>query len=275
MTRTILILGLGLVGGSLGLALREAGGWEVHGRDADPAREREALALGLAERAWDPGRGAYDAVVLAMPPGAAAGAAASLGPSLGPGTLLMDVCSVKGPVIEGVRSALGRFPGFLPAHPMAGSHLDGPGAARAGLFRGRRVLLTPLPETAPEALARGRALWESIGASTLDLDPAHHDRALALLSHLPHLLAFNLAHAAARDRADRTLAGPAFEDMTRLALCPPGLWADIFLENRGELLARLREYRSGLARIEAAIEGGSREALVAVLDEARSWKLEV
>jgi prephenate dehydrogenase len=184
----------------------------------------------------------------------------------------MDVCSVKGSVIQAVREALGPRPGFLPAHPMAGSHLDGPAAARADLFRGRKVLLTPLPETSAEALAAGRAFWHTLGAATLDLDPAEHDSTLALLSHLPHLLSFNLAGTAARARADRTLAGPAFQDCTRLALCPPELWADIFLENRCSLLARLREYQLGLERLEAALEEGSRPALKGLLTDARDWK---
>jgi prephenate dehydrogenase len=273
MTRSILILGLGLIGGSLGLALREAGGWEVHGHDADPLRQREALDLGLAHRPWIPGAPPFDAVVLAMPPGAAPEAAASLGPGLGPATLLMDVCSVKSAVIRGVREALGPFPGFLPAHPMAGSHEDGPRAARPDLFRGRRVLLTPLPETSGTALARGRALWESLGATPLELDPEAHDQALALLSHLPHLLAFTLAAQAAGEKADRTLAGPAFGDMTRLARCPPALWTDILLENRQALLRRLQGYRKRLEGLEAALEQGDARALREGLERGRAWGL--
>jgi prephenate dehydrogenase len=269
MSQRILIIGLGLLGGSLGLALQASGEATVHGRDAEPAAQAQALALGLVQGLPEPAP--YDVILLAMPPGAAGAVAAGLGPWCGPGTLLMDVCSVKGAVIRAVREALGPCPRFLPAHPMAGSHLDGPGAARADLFRGRKVLLTPLPETAPEALAEGRAFWEALGASTVDLEPAEHDRSLALLSHLPHLLAFNLAGEARRAGADRSLAGPAFEEATRLALCPPGLWADIFLENRDALLPRLRAYRQGLDALEATLVEGDRTTLEQRLEAAREW----
>ncbi len=274
MRHDVLIIGLGLLGGSLGLALQDVGGYDIHGSDADPAREREALDLGLVHGPARREGPAYGLILLAMPPGAAGRVAASLGPCLGPGTLLMDVCSVKGSVIKAVREALGAFPGFLPAHPMAGSHLDGPGAARADLFRGRKVLLTPLPETSAEALGRGRALWETLGASTVDLDPGDHDSALALLSHLPHLLSFNLALEARRAHADRSLAGPAFQDATRLALCPPELWADIFLENREAVLTRLRDYKAGLEALEADLDRCDREALTSRLAKARDWKSE-
>jgi prephenate dehydrogenase len=186
----------------------------------------------------------------------------------------MDVCSVKGSVVQAVREVLGPCPGFLPAHPMAGSHQDGPGAARADLFQGRKVLLTPLPETSAEALAAGRAFWQALGASTVDLTPQDHDSTLALLSHLPHLLSFNLAGTAARAQADRALAGPAFQDCTRLALCPTELWADIFLANREAILDRLQEYRLGLEALEAALAQGHRAALAGLLAQARAWKTE-
>jgi len=270
MVQRVLIIGLGLLGGSLGLALRETGNAELHGFDADPAHQAEALRLGLIQGPLE--RGPYDTILLAMPPGAAGKAAAAIRPCLGPGSLLMDVCSVKAPVIRAVREALGPFQGFLPAHPMAGSHLDGPGAARADLFRGRKVLLTPLPETSPEALAAGRAFWAALGATTMDLEPEAHDSALALLSHLPHLLAYNLVETARLADADPTLAGPAFEDSTRLALCPPTLWADILLENREAVLARLQDYRKGLAGLEAELQEGNREALTERLARARAWK---
>ena len=272
MRQRVLIIGLGLLGGSLGLALRAAGTATLHGCDADPSRQEEALALGLVQGPAQRDGQAYDTILLAMPPGAAGSVAASLGSWLGPATLLMDVCSVKGSVIQAVREALGPCPGFLPAHPMAGSHQGGPGAARADLFQGRKVLLTPLPETSSTALAAGRAFWKALGATTVDLEPGDHDSALALLSHLPHLLSFNLALTAARAQADRTLAGPAFEDCTRLALCPPELWADIFLENREPLLARLRDYRLGLERLETALAGADRPGLTDLLAEARAWK---
>jgi prephenate dehydrogenase len=272
MGKRILIIGLGLLGGSLGLALQEAGAGEVHGLDADPAALAEALALGLVQAPPTAGSPPYDIIVLAMPPGAAGAVAGSLGGWLGPGTLLTDVCSVKVSVIQGVRGALGAFPGFLPAHPMAGSHLQGPGAARADLFRGCRVLLTPLPETSPGALEAGRALWESLGATPHALAPEGHDQALALLSHLPHLLAYTLALEARKGHADPTLAGPAFGDMTRLAQCPPGLWADILLENRAAVLERIASYRSSLDGLAGLLEAGDREGLSGGLEAARDWK---
>jgi prephenate dehydrogenase len=272
MAKRILIIGLGLLGGSLGLALQEAGAGEVHGLDADPAAMAEALALGLVQGPPPASGPPYDVIVLAMPPGAAGAVAASLGDRLGPHTLLTDVCSVKASVIQGVRGALGPIPGFLPAHPMAGSHLQGPQAARTDLFRSCRVLLTPLPETSPAALDAGRALWEGLGATTHAMEPRDHDHTLALLSHLPHLLAYTLALEARNSQADAALAGPAFGDMTRLALCPPDLWADILLENRAAVLDRLGTYRASLDELASLLAAGDRPGLEARLSAARTWK---
>ncbi len=272
MPGTTLIIGLGLLGGSVGLGLREAGVTGLKGHDADPRHLGQALELGLVEGPWDPAaqRAPLGTVILAVPPGAVGEVAAALKPWIGPGTLLMDVCSVKGSVIQAVGEALGPCPGFLPAHPMAGSHLDGPGAARADLFRGRTTILTPLAGTPPEVLAAGRAFWRSLGSETVDLEAGEHDRTLALLSHLPHLLAYTLAGETCRAGADPKLAGPAFRDMTRLPLCPPHLWADILLANREAVRQRLGEFREELGRLDKLLETENRTALQQRLAQARN-----
>jgi len=271
----VLVLGLGLLGGSFALALAAAGGaGRVWGYDTHPDHLREALALGLVQEAWDPAGvpEPFDLIFLAMPPGQTAAATAGLGPWLAPDGLLTDACSVKVSVIQAVRATLGFLPGFLPAHPIAGSHLGGPSAARADLFCARTVVLCPLAETSAGALARGRALWAALGARTVDLDPQEHDATLALLSHLPHLLAFACAGQARDADADLGLAGTAFGDFTRIAMCPPDLWADIFLENRAALLGCLQAFRERLGGLETALAAGDRAALTETLARAGQWR---
>lgn len=268
----VLVLGLGLLGGSFARSLRDRGlAGCLRGRDADPVHGREALARGLVDGLWAPEEAPepFDLVFVAVPPGQVRAALAGLGPWLRADTVVMDACSVKGGVARDLAAALGPHPGLLPAHPIAGGHASGPAAAQGDLFVGAAVVLTPLPCTASATLARGRALWEALGARVATMDPAEHDRQLALLSHLPHLVAYALVNLAEDGGADLALAGPGFRDATRLAQCPAPLWADIALANRTALGEALRDLADRLEALAAGLAQADRAGLTETFDRAR------
>lgn len=262
MAERVLVAGLGLLGGSFARALRRARpDCRILGLETDPVHGAQARALGLVEGLWDPGRPGepFDRVFLAVPPSAMASVLEAIRPGVGAQTLVMDACSVKGPVLRAMAQAFPGHGGLVPAHPIAGSHASGPASADPALFEGRQVVLSPLPSTEPWALTAARKLWCDLGAGVREMEAEDHDRTLALLSHLPHLAAFALAGLASG--ADLSLAGPGFRDSTRLARCPPGLWADIALANREALGPLLEAYAARLIGLKALLDGGDRAGL--------------
>jgi prephenate dehydrogenase len=271
------IAGVGLIGGSLGAAVRAAGlAGEVVGFGRSEANLRVALERGLVDRvARDPAAaaGGADAIVLAAPVGACAPLAAAFRPHAGAGTLLTDVGSVKGTVVEELESAWAGVGPVVGAHPIAGSEASGAAAARADLFRGRRCILTPTPATERGALARVRALWEGVGAGVEEMPPSVHDELLARVSHLPHLVAYALAAAvgeqASGGRRALDYAGSGFRDTTRIAASPPELWRDIALANASALGAALAEFRAALDRLERLVAARDAAGLEAAL--AAAW----
>jgi prephenate dehydrogenase len=272
------IAGVGLIGGSLGAAVRAAGlAGEVVGFGRSEANLRLALERGLVDRvARDPAAaaGGADAIVLAAPVGACAPLAAAFRPHAGAGTLLTDVGSVKGTVVEELESAWAGVGPVVGAHPIAGSEASGAAAARADLFRGRRCILTPTPATERGALARVRALWEGVGAGVEEMPPSVHDELLARVSHLPHLVAYALAAAvgeqASGGRRALDYAGSGFRDTTRIAASPPELWRDIALANAPALGAALAEFRAALDRLERLVAARDAAGLEAALAAARA-----
>ena len=262
----MLILGLGLLGGSFGLALQRAGlPVTLWGHDHSTDHLAQALGLGLVHHAWEPAEAPepFDLVFLGVPPGQIASALASMAPWLRPDTLILDACSVKGPVIAAVQAVLGGHAAFVPSHPIAGSHLSGPQAARGDLFQDATVVITPPPGLAEEARARAWSLWKRLGAQVRELTPEAHDQGLGLLSHLPQLLAFSYTDLVSRAVADLSLSGPGFRDFTRLAQSSPRLWADIALANKANLLPMLQSLRGQLAVLARDLENEDREALTA------------
>jgi prephenate dehydrogenase len=201
---------------------------------------------------------------------------AAMASALGRSTLVTDVGSTKQDVIAAARAQLGTaLPRFVPGHPIAGTERSGASAAFAALFRNRRVVLTPLAETAADALERVRSYWARCGADVHELEPARHDAILAAVSHLPHLLAYAfMAEIAGRaDRAellDHT--GTGFRDFTRLASSHPAMWRDVCLANRAALRRELAIYRDELERVEALIAQGDGDALQALFERARSGR---
>jgi len=252
------IAGVGLIGGSLGAAVRAAGlAGEVVGFGRSETNLRLAEERGLVDRVVRDAAAAAagaDAIVLAAPVGASAALAAALGPHARPGTLLTDVGSVKGEIVATLEAAWDGVGPVVGAHPIAGSEASGAGAARADLFRGQCCLLTPTPATDRAALARVRALWEGVGARVEEMPAALHDDLLARVSHLPHLIAYALAGAVGEQtlggRRLLDYAGSGFRDTTRIAASPAELWRDIALANAPALTAALGEFRAALDRLE-------------------------
>lgn len=274
----VAVAGVGLIGGSLAAAVRQAGlVGEVVGFGRGEANLRLAAERGLIDR-WtrDPAAAVRnaDAVVLATPVGVSAVLADTFRPHARPGTLLTDAGSVKGSLVAALEARWAGIGPVVGGHPIAGSEESGAGAARADLFRGRRCILTPTATTDRAALARVRALWEGVGARVEEMPAAVHDEILARVSHLPHLLAFALAATVGdAETAGRTVldyAGSGFRDTTRIAASPPELWRDIALANAGALRAALAEFRTCLAHLEALVAAGDAAGLEAALAAAQA-----
>lgn len=271
---TLALVGAGLIGGSFALALKQAGAVRtVLGVGRNPARLTVARELGLIDRAADwTEAGQADCILLALPVGETEAALRALAPHLKPGAIVTDAGSTKANVVAAARAALGaRFADFVPGHPIAGSEQSGPGAARADLYQGRRVVLTPQAETRDAATATVRALWEAAGAQVETLDADQHDRIFAAVSHLPHLAAFALVDDLAQ-RADSEaffrFAASGFRDFTRIAGSSPEMWRDIALANRDAVLAELDAYMQALQAVRTAVSAQDAEALSKIFARA-------
>jgi prephenate dehydrogenase len=273
---TLAVVGTGLIGGSFALALKEAG---AVGTVLGIGRSRQsldaALGRGLIDRVadWEEA-GRADCILLALPVGETATALRRLAPQLKPGAIVTDAGSTKVNVVDAAQAELGaRFPDFVPGHPIAGSEQSGPGAARADLFRGRRVVLTPQAEVRADALATVRALWQATGAQVEILDAALHDRVFAAVSHLPHLAAYALVDELAR-RHDSEIyfrfAASGFRDFTRIAGSSPEMWRDIALANREAVLAELDAYTSALEALRDAVAESDGDHLLEIFSRARA-----
>ncbi|MGI9154795.1 MAG: prephenate dehydrogenase [Rubrivivax sp.] len=273
MIDRLAIVGCGLMGGSVALALRRAGlVRHIAGHSRSLASSRRALELGIIDETCDTAAGAArgaNVVLLSVPVASTFDVLASLRTALAPEALCMDVGSTKRDVVAAARAALGpEITAFVPAHPIAGKDRAGVDAADADLYRDRRVILTPLAETDPDRTRRARALWEAMGAVVSDMSPEDHDRAFAAVSHLPHLLAFAyVAAVAGQPEGERMLrlAGPGFRDFTRIAGGEPAMWRDILLANRDEVLAQAGLFREALGEIERSMTTGDAQALMSLI----------
>lgn len=273
------LIGVGLIGGSAAAAFRESGA-VAHVTGVDPDAAATALALergvidAVAPSIADAVRGA-DLVLLAVPVGAMAAALAQVAAAAAPAAIVTDVGSTKASVIAAARAALGTggppFARFVPAHPIAGGELPGVRYARADLFRGKRLITTPVADTDAQALARVERLWQAAGAEVQRIAPDEHDRIFAAVSHLPHLLSFALvAQIAAEADGARKLgfAGAGFRDFTRIAASSPVMWRDIALANREALSAELRGYRRLLDELQLAVDAGDGARLTRLFELA-------
>jgi prephenate dehydrogenase len=275
--KKIVIFGVGLIGGSFALALRKANAVaEVvgFGRSLETLQQAQQLAIihrigqDIAAEVRD-----ADLILLATPVGQMAELMARIAPHLGAHTLITDGGSTKGDVVREVYAQLGtKAAQFIPAHPIAGAEQSGAAAARADLYVGKKVVLTPLPENSVESVARVRKAWELCGAVVSELTPAQHDEIFAAVSHLPHLLSFALVHdLAQRDNRDLLLsfAASGFRDFTRIAASSPEMWRDICLANRDALQKELQLYIAELNQISAALAESDANQLEKTFHKAR------
>ncbi|MGK9064092.1 bifunctional prephenate dehydrogenase/3-phosphoshikimate 1-carboxyvinyltransferase [Stutzerimonas chloritidismutans] len=272
------VIGLGLIGASFAKGLRERGMCgEVVGFDLDVESRRQAVELGVVDRCADDlanaCRGA-DVIQLAVPILAMERVLEQLA-SLDLGeAVLTDVGSAKGNVVRCARECFGKMPArFVPGHPIAGSERSGVTAAQSTLFRRHKVILTPVAETDPVALALVDKLWRALGADVEHMDVAHHDEVLAATSHLPHLLAFGLVDSLAKRNENLEIfryAAGGFRDFTRIAGSDPVMWHDIFLANREAVLHTLDDFRADLEALRTAVDEGDGHTLLGVFTRARA-----
>ena len=268
------VIGVGLIGGSFALALRQAGkvshvvGVGRNRANLDLARERriiDSTAPDAATAARD-----ADVVFVATPVGQFPAIFGQLKDSK---ALITDGGSTKRDVVAAARAAFGpKIAQFVPGHPVAGGEKSGAGAAAADLFKGRRVILTPLKENPQASVAQVQALWEACGARVTRLDPEEHDAVLAAVSHLPHLLAYALVQdIAGRGNAEQlfSYAAGGFRDFTRIASSHPEMWRDICIANRDALLAELTRYSAQLDLVEKLLQAADAGALEKLFSEAR------
>jgi len=277
--RRVAFIGIGLINGSLAKVMRKQ---NLAGEIVASARRREtldqALKLGLCDSvASDPldaVRGA-DLIVLGTPPGVMGEVAAAIGAGIDPDAILTDVASVKAQVLRDVCPHLIDPSRFVPGHPVAGTEHSGPEAAFATLFVNRRCILTPIEETDRHAVERIKALWEIAGSAVDEMTPEHHDKILAITSHLPHLIAYTIVGTVA-DLEDQQksevfkYAAGGFTDFTRIAGSDPTMWRDVFLNNREAVLEMLGRFTEDLVALQRAIRWGEGETLFDLFSRTRA-----
>jgi cyclohexadieny/prephenate dehydrogenase len=259
--KRIAFLGIGLIGSSVARIARERGdiAAEIVVNARTQATLDRVMELGFADRVeLDPAKAVEgaDCVMLCAPVGAFADLAERIAPHLMPGAILTDVGSTKQSVVRDVGPLVPAGVHFIPAHPVAGTEHSGPDSGFTTLFQGRWTLVTPIPGSDEVAVEKVKELWRRCGSMVAQMDPAHHDRVLAIVSHLPHLIAFTIC-GTADDLGNETrqevvnFAASGFRDFTRIAASDPVMWRDIFLNNREavlEMLARFTEDAQAMAR---------------------------
>jgi cyclohexadieny/prephenate dehydrogenase len=268
---TLTIVGVGLIGGSIGLAAkRRALAPVVLGTGRRVVTLERAKALGaIDDFTLDIPAAIHraDLAVFCTPVDQIAGQILSAAPGCNAGTLLTDAGSTKGAIVRALEGRLPDGVNFVGSHPLAGSEKRGPEHADAGLFQGRLTIVTPTAHTDPDALEHTIAFWQALGARVRVMDPDEHDRALALTSHLPHLLAAAVASILPPELYDLTATG--FRDTTRVAAGDPSIWTGIFVQNRAALLDQLNQLHDCLARFRTALETGDTAALDDLLTKAK------
>ncbi|HSF06027.1 MAG TPA: prephenate dehydrogenase/arogenate dehydrogenase family protein [Methylomirabilota bacterium] len=277
MIQRLAVIGVGLLGGSIAKAARAHGlAREIVGIGRQRERLEPARRDGTLDRATaDPVEGVRgaDFVVLATPVQTIERLLQTLWPVLGAEAILTDVGSTKAAIVRTAeRLSADRSLGFVGSHPMAGSEQNGYGVARSDLFRGATVIVTPTESSAPAAVKAVSAFWESLGAGRiLTMDPTAHDRAVAAVSHLPHLVACALVDAVERlDPAAFDVAARGFRDTTRIAAADPEVWEAIFLANREAMAASTREFLRALAELSHLLDTGDAAALRAALTRIKA-----
>lgn len=273
----VLVIGLGLIGGSFAKALKSRRlVEEVLGYDRNLDDCHLGVRLGVIDRVAEDlpqALSTADLVVLAVPVKVMEQVLVEVAPHLSPKTLLTDVGSTKLNIIQAAERVLGRLPStFIPGHPIAGAEKSGVRAADADLFERHKVILTPTEASDSEATLQIARLWQAVGAEVLQMDPARHDQVLAATSHLPHMLAFSLVDTLAHEEENRDIfryAAGGFRDFTRIAASDPVMWHDICQANRDALLKQIDQFSAGLGKLRQAIATGDSQSLLGIFTRAR------
>ena len=275
----IALVGVGLIGSSIAHAARRAGcASHIAGYSRSPESRAAAARVGFCDSLHDDmATCAADAdiVVLCLPIGALGAAAAAIAPALKPGAILTDVGSVKMAVVRDISPHVPEGVHFVPGHPIAGTENSGPDSGFATLFDNRWCILTPPPGADAAAVARLTAFWTALGSTVDIMEPRHHDMVLAITSHLPHLIAYNIVGTAA-DLEDVTqsevikYSAGGFRDFTRIAASDPTMWRDVFLNNREAVLEMLQRFTEDLTALQRAIRWGDGDSLYTLFDRTRA-----
>jgi len=276
---TICFVGIGHICSSLAWAVRKHGlARRLVTLEIDETARRTALELGVVDAAFADAAEALkgaDLVVCGVPVGAMETVGRTIGPHLEPGCIVTDTGSVKLAVVRDLGPHIPEGVHFIPGHPIAGTEHSGPASGFAELFEGRWHILTPLPGTDPEALAKLSALWTRIGAQLEIMDPHHHDKVLAITSHLPHLIAYTIV-GTANDLEGQMqqevikFSASGFRDFTRIAASDPVMWRDVFLNNREAVLEVIQRFTEDLTALQRAIRWGEGEVLQKRFTETRA-----
>jgi cyclohexadieny/prephenate dehydrogenase len=279
MFERVALIGIGLIGSSLSHAMRRGGlARSIVGHAQSEKTRETALRLGLVSSVYasavESVRGA-DLVILCAPVGACGAIAKQIGPSLAPGAIVTDVGSVKGATVRDVGPFVPKGVHFIPGHPIAGTEHSGPEAGFAELFDGRWCVLTPPPDADPAAVTRLSAFWQGLGSHVEVMSAEHHDLVLAITSHVPHLIAYNIVNTARHlERVTDTevikFSAGGFRDFTRIAASDPVMWRDVFLNNKEAVLEMLARFSEDLTALQRAIRFGDGETLYKLFVEARA-----
>ena len=275
----VALIGIGLIGSSLARAMRQQGiAGDITGYARSEATRAKAFELGLVDRihatAAEAVKGA-DLVILCSPVGTYAALAQEISPALKPGAILTDVGSVKAAVVRDVQPHVPQGVHFIPGHPIAGTEQSGPESGFAELFINRWCILTPLPDSDAGAVERLAVFWRACGSNVDVMTPEHHDLVLAITSHLPHLIAYNIVSTAA-DLEEVTssevikYSAGGFRDFTRIAASDPTMWRDVFLNNKDAVLEMLGRFSEDLSALQRAIRWGDADMLFDVFTRSRA-----
>jgi cyclohexadieny/prephenate dehydrogenase len=274
----VALIGIGLIGSSISRAIRRGGlARSVVGHAKTASTREVALELGLIDEAFASASDAVasaDLVILCVPVGACGEVAAEIGGRLKAGAILTDVGSVKGAIVRDVSPHVPQGVHFIPGHPIAGTEHSGPRSGFAELFDGRWCVLTPPPGADKSAVDRLAAFWRALGSNVEIMAPEHHDMVLAITSHVPHLIAFNIVNTAAhleRVTASEVIKFSAggFRDFTRIAASDPTMWRDVFLNNKAAVIEMLGRFTEDLTALQRAIRFDDGETLFRLFAEAR------
>ena len=272
------LIGIGLIGSSIALAARKAGVVRhvaIHTRSEKTLRRAEELKLGDSYHGTAAAAAAdADGVIICVPVGVSGEVTASFAGALKPGAIVSDVGSVKASVVAQMKPHIPDGVHFVPAHPVAGTEYSGPDAGFAELYVNRWCILTPPPDTDPAAVGRLGDFWRALGANVEVMNPEHHDLVLAITSHVPHLIAYNIVGTAAdletvtRSEVMKFSAG-GFRDFTRIAASDPTMWRDVFLNNREAVLEMLGRFNEDLSALQRSIRWGDGDALFKLFTRTR------